>query len=285
VIGADGLLGRSLYRLWGAAGHPVAATALQPPAGADGIQPLDLGRSSDAWPVLPQSDAAVLCAGITSLQQCRDNPEATRYVNVTQTLALARQLADRGCFVVYISSNLVFDGLRPMSRADEPRRPATEYGRQKADVEIGLSQLGERAAVVRLTKVFHRGLPLVRGWIESLRRGQPITAFVDLVCSPISAEATVRAIAAIAERQLPGIWQLSGSGEISYAGIAAHVTRREQCDPALVHPTRASRNLNLEHLTPHASLDAGRASRELGFELAAPSTVLDRVFFAESIVN
>ena len=53
---------------------------------------------------------AVLCAGITSLAVCRQDPQACRRINVENSLAVLRQLAGTGTFVVALSTNLVFDG-------------------------------------------------------------------------------------------------------------------------------------------------------------------------------
>ena len=207
---------------------------------------------------------------------------ATRHINVTQTLQLARRLAARGCFVVFISSNLVFDGSKPRRAAAEPACPKTEYGRQKAEAEAGLVALVAPAGIVRLTKVFHSQMPLVRGWMKSLREGQAIQPFTDLICSPITFNATIQTIAAVAERQLSGLWQLSGSADISYAGIATFVARRAECEASLVQPTVSRGLVNFEHLPPHSTLDATRARTELGFQLCDPLTVIDQTFFHES---
>jgi len=275
VVGADGLLGGALWRYWLAAGRPVLATSLLEIPEAGPVVRLDLNQGEEAWPKLPACRAAVLCAAIAGLAQCRQQPAATRRVNVTQTLALARRLADQGCFVVFLSTNLVFDGSRPWRRADEPTCPMTEYGRQKAEAEAGLATLGDRAAVVRLTKVFHPDLPLLRGWRESLQAGRPIQPFADVVCAPIRLEATIRCLAQVAERCLPGIWQLSATADISYAAIAQRLARHGGCDPALVRPQPARTAADLEHKPRFTTLDATRAARELGFAIQSPEAVVD----------
>lgn len=101
-------------------------------------------------------------------------------LDVVGTLRLAHLLAEHGCFVVVISSNLVIDGIKPFRLPDEPTCPRTEYGRQKAEVEAALANLGDRAALIRLTKVFHARMPLTLGWVQSLREGKPIRLFAAL---------------------------------------------------------------------------------------------------------
>jgi dTDP-4-dehydrorhamnose reductase len=278
IVGADGLLGGALRRHCRQAGQPVAATSLLDIPDKERLLFLDLSQPPEAWPALPSCSAAVLCAAITSLEKCRQDPSGTRSVNVLHTLELARRLADRGCFVVFVSSNLVFDGSRPNRQPGEPLCPQNEYGSQKAEAEKGLLEIGCPVAIVRLTKVFHRDLPVLQKWIASLESGQPVRPFTDLVCSPITLDATVNAIAQVAGRRIGGIWQLSGSQDTSYADIARQVARLRNCQAALVQPASAKEAGYPESLPAHSTLDATGAQRDLGFEILSPEAVIDRAF-------
>ncbi len=271
------MLGGTLRQHLQRSGREVAATSLLAVPDAKNVLHLDLTQPPETWPELPSCRAVVLCAAITSLEQCRANPAGTRLVNVTRTLALLERLAQQGAFVVFISSNLVFDGSKPARQPEEPVCPRTEYGRQKAEAEAALLRLRDQAAIVRLTKVMHPDMPLMRGWIQSLRAGKPISPFQDLVCSPITLDATVGVLTEVATQQRAGLWQLSASADITYAGIAQCLAKSGGFDAALVQPVAAHGGA-LEHLPPHSTLDPSRAQRELGFELLEPERVIDRVF-------
>lgn len=277
IVGADGLLGGTLRRHLQRSGREVAATSLLRVTDSQNVLHLDLTQLPETWPELPACRAVVLCAAITNLEQCRANPIGTRLVNVTRTLALLERLAQQGAFVVFISSNLVFDGTKPGRQPEEPVCPRTEYGRQKAEAEAALLRLRDQAAIVRLTKVIHPDLPLMRGWLQSLREGKPISPYQDFVCSPITLDATVGALAEIAAQRRAGIWQLSASADITYAGIARCLAQGGGFESALIQPGCAPAGA-LEHLPPHSTLDASRAQRELGFELLDPASAIDRVF-------
>ena len=279
IVGAEGLLGGALSRFWRRTGREVVATSLR--ILEEGAVHLDIAQPEETWPVLPKCSAAVLCAGITDLERCRRDPAGTRWVNVTQTLKLAHRLAGQGCFVVFLSSNLVFDGSKPLRHPAEPTCPKTEYGHQKAEAEAGLARLGNRFGVVRLTKVFHSEMPLVRGWIQSLSDGKPIHPFADFMCSPISLETTIRAVATVAENQLNGIWHLSSSADITYAGIAQHIAGRQKFDATLVQPVSCREAATLEHRPLYTTLDATRSQKELGFEIPDPVSVIDTTFLNE----
>lgn len=263
VVGGDGLLGGALVSHWTAVGAPVIATTRRKPVAGAAL--LDLSTDSAGWQILAECKAAVICAGVTNQEACRRDPLGTRRINVEQTLKLVHALTGSGCFVVFLSTNLVFDGSRPLRHADEPLCPATEYGRQKADVERALAGLHRPCAVVRLTKVVHSALPLLGTWREALSAGRFVNAFSDYVCSPIPLDPTIQCIARIAEEQRPGVWQISADDDISYLDIALSMAQKTGCEPALVRA--ASGVGKVEHLPQHTTLDASAVRAQLGVEL------------------
>ena len=278
IVGSDGLLGSALRLHCVASGIAHVGTSRRPAVGASETLPLDLAQLASDWPKFSSYKSAVLCAGITNLEQCRNNPALTRHINVSQTISLAQRLVDAGVFTVFISTNLVFDGSRPLRSAPEPTCPATEYGRQKAEVEKALCALGKQAAIVRLTKVIHPQMPLVQGWKNELAKGQIIAPFDDLVFAPISIEATVHAILNIARKQLPGVWHLSSDADISYADMARQIATLHQLDVNLIRQTSCRTRKNLEHVPTHTTLDASGSAAEIGFHIKTPADTIRETF-------
>ena len=150
VVGADGMIGRTLADRLAAEGQSVLRTTLLPEPGAEA---LDLTREAARWhPPRPVS-VAYLCAAMPSLDYCRSHPAESRAVNVEGTVTLAAGLGRLGALCVFPSTNLVFEGSQTCEKADAPTRPQTEYGRQKAEAERRLQELPGRVCVVRFTKV------------------------------------------------------------------------------------------------------------------------------------
>lgn len=275
IVGADGLLGGALLHRARAAGVPCQATRLAPTAADPALHSLDLAAPLDAWEPPAPTHAALLCAAVTRLDACRADPARTRHINVVQTLELARRLTARGVFVVFPSSNLVFDGDLSRTPADHPVHPRTEYGRQKAEVEAGLRDLGPHIAIVRLTKVVHPDWPLLRAWRDALAAGQPVHPFPDLVCAPIPLDRVVDGLLAIARDRRAGLWQFSAARDVSYADLARHVADRLNAPAALVQPRPAGDLGGVEHRPAHTTLDTSRARRELDLEFPDPLAALD----------
>src|SRR5262245_57753839 len=120
VIGGDGQIGRALVAGLAARGLTAIGTTRHHERAGPGRPYLDRADDLDAWRPPGPIGAAVLAAAVTRLDACEREPEATARVNVGANLALADRLAASGAYVIFLSSNQVFDGTRAHRRADEP---------------------------------------------------------------------------------------------------------------------------------------------------------------------
>jgi len=254
VIGADGLIGSAVASRLEAAGTPVIRTSRR---GTPGSTPLDLTAISDRWSPPSGIVAAVLCAAVTSTDACRSRPAECRRVNVDATCEMGRRLTDAGARLVFLSTNLVFDGSMPFTPAGTPRCPQTAYGRMKAEAEERLLALGNGTTVVRLTKIIGRTLPVIERWRESLGHGEPIRPLADLVMAPVSLDLVTAVIAAAAREPLGPVLQVSASADLSYADVASRLAARWNAASELVRPASVAEfGMALEHLPAHTTLDA-----------------------------
>lgn len=283
VIGSDGVIGRSLVRHLGEIDVRVRGTSRRRDTGGVNRLALDLEADLREWAVPAGTSVAFLCAGATSLEACRSRPDATRYVNVEQTVALAERLLARGVFVVWLSTNLVFDGQRPRPKAGDRVSPQTEYGRQKAAAERRLLALGASVAVVRLSKVMDGATRLIDGWVHDLRGGRPVQPLSDMVMAPVPLDFAVPVIAQVGLRRLGGILQASAPQDVSYAAVAQLAARRVGAPASLVRPiTVAESALRVEAVPRHTTLDTSRIEREVGAHPPAVEVVLERILVGAS---
>src|SRR5262245_48028655 len=150
VVGASGYLGRHFLAEFREADASTVGTSRRPTG--NGLVPLDLMAPDVGGLPLSGCRQAVIAAAITKVDACEADPEGTRRVNVLGTLALVRQLWDRDILPVFLSSDYVFPGTDPSGYGDSAQPcPATEYGRQKAEVEAALGTSGRPHLVLRLS--------------------------------------------------------------------------------------------------------------------------------------
>jgi dTDP-4-dehydrorhamnose reductase len=274
VVGGDGLIGRALTRRLEGEGRAVLATTRRHGCASRNRPHLELAQDPSAWtPPQPVSVAFLLAAAANQLSCCAD-PAASRRINVDHTVALARRLVSLGAFVVFTSTNLVFDGEEARYPTCALPHPTSEYGRQKAEAEQALLALGPRVAVVRLTKVLAAEMPLIGRWVEALKAGRAVEAFTDLICAPMPVDFVAEALARIGAHAKGGLFHLSGADEVSYADLARSLARRLGVDSALVRPTTsAAAGVTLQSLPRHSSLDA----RDVAESFSLPPPRLDAV--------
>lgn len=232
IVGGDSLIGRALHESYRAAGVPCLATSRRA-----GQHPrLDLAASPETWELADSYSAAFLCAGYTKLADCEAHTAETALINVSRMTELARKLWERGAFVVFLSTNLVFDGNKAFATVDDAPNPATAYGRQKTEAEKILRDLGDRVAIVRLTKVVHPGMPLLLDWAAALRRREVIHPYSDMFFSPLPLHYVAGALQSIASRRTGGIIHLSAETDISYSSLATSLTKHLEVSSDLVQP-------------------------------------------------
>jgi dTDP-4-dehydrorhamnose reductase len=275
VVGGDGRIARVLIPALESSGYQVIATTRRAVRGDPTRIALDLAEVVRSGPPrLPDVDVAFLCAAASSYATCRDDESLARTVNVEAPAAIARALAGRGAQLVLLSTNGVFDGAKPFRAAADPPDGATIYGRSKALAEASLRAIDPGAVVLRLTRVFGPGEPLLVGWAERLRAHEPVEAFADLVAAPVHVDHVVSALCAVARARSAGILQISARREVSYVEIARHIAARVGASSDLVRPVAAaSRGIGPGEAPRHASL----ACDDLGLAPIEPFDVVDDV--------
>ena len=267
VLGSDSYVGGALMRHLRRLGRPVCGTTRRREAVDSAHMYLDLAGDPAEWALPPRVAAAIVCAGITKLAACSSRPRESAAVNVEAVSALASRLAAEGAFVVYVSSSQVFDGSAPDRREDEPVSPANEYGRQKAEAERRLLALGNRVAVVRLTRVLGPALQPFTEWTQALQLGRTIEPFEDMVMAPIPLSCVVTVVELVVHQRLPGVLHVSGAREVSYADAARCAARVLNAEESLVRPVSALRSgRHTERVWQHATLSVTRLRSAFGIE-------------------
>jgi len=170
-------------------------------------------------------DVAILCAAVSSIAKCELHKKRTRIINVINTYTLLEKLSLLGTHIIFLSSNQVFDGSKPLNKTSDRKKPVCEYGKQKAEAEDLISNL-KKFSILRLSKVIHPNLPILIKWSESLEMGQQINAFADMSLSPIDIGKVVLKIDSLAKSKVVGIFHCSGGVDMSYYDYAIQYVKR-----------------------------------------------------------
>jgi dTDP-4-dehydrorhamnose reductase len=265
LVGGDSEIAGATRAAMDAAALPAVATTRRRERLGDGRVFLDLAPPLGDWQPPPGIAAACIFAVAGHIVDCARDPAATAPVNVARTIELVERLAGQGIYVLYLSTDKVFDGRRADVPADAPLAPASEYGRQKARTDASLQAMiaaGAPVGILRLARILTPGMALFRQWRDALAAGQKVRPFRDMMMAPTLAGDAATAIVALLKAREPGVWQLSGPRDVSYAEIAGFIARRVGANPTLVEPIAAAAAGMPEGATPrHTTLDSGALAR------------------------
>ena len=268
VAGADGLIGSRLLERARAVHDPVLGSTRRM-RGRDGTLFADFSSDDHAQIVQARPDVVFVCAAMTSMQACDREPDLARRINVTAPVGLAGRLMQQGAFVVFLSSNTVFDGTVPFPDEDTPVSPVNEYGRQKVEAERRLRALpgaDRLLAVARLSKVAVPDAGLPATFIHRLRSGDICEALDDLLLSPVSGDCVVDGLCRIAAERRAGVFHLTGDLEMSYAQFATELASRLGLEAGRVRSVSSlAKGLQLAFKPAHPALGS-RRTREQGIE-------------------
>ena len=265
VVGADGLIGRALVDHLVLAGRRVVGTTRRTDIFSPRRTFLDLSKNISNWTPPCRISKAYICAAVSSIEHCQNYASQSANVNVHNTFELAKVLVKNGSFVVFPSTNLVYDGSIPYRKADDLVCPSTEYGRQKAEAESRLLALGNLISVVRFTKILDPKTTLFRGWIQSLNNNKVIHPFSDMVMAPLPLTFVINVLRGIADMRLSGVSQASGEKDVTYEEVSRHVVRCIGVSPSLVQAVKSEERGIIPEAAPrHTTLDSTRLKRVLG---------------------
>lgn len=212
-------------------------------------------------------DALMHCAALSKSVACERDPALARLLNVEVTRRLSGLF--RGLPMLFLSTDLVFDGTRAPYGEDAPTCPLSVYGETKVEAEGWV--LGDPRHLVVRTSLNHGRSPtgdrgfneeMVRAWAE----GRRLDLFVDEHRSPIGAEVTARALWRLLEVGATGVVHVAGSQRLSRWEIGRLLAAGDASRMALVGAASA-RDFPGGRRPPDTTLDVRRAEALMGFEL------------------
>ena len=203
---------------------------------------IDLSDPNQYWILekIPDVSLIVHTAALGNVDECETKREKCYRVNTVATRLVTSLAKEKDSFLVYISTDYVFDGERGLYRETDPPRPVNYYGLTKL--------LGEEAVisgmdsnqflVVRTSAVYGTGPGrpnFGKTIVEKLGRGEKIKAFIDQYLSPTYNTLLAKIVVEMIERGLNGVYHVAGPRMSRYM-FARKVAEVFGFDPSLIEP-------------------------------------------------
>ena len=179
-------------------------------------------------------EIVIHCAAFTAVDDCETQPERAFHVNARGTRNVALVCRRRGCGMVYVSTDYVFDGEKssPYLETDKPN-PINVYGQSKLEGEESVRELLEgpteasRAWIVRVSWLFGPlGKNFVRAILERAKRGEALRVVDDQVGAPTYTMDAAEKIEQIVGQAEPGTYHVTNQGHCSWFEFAAETVRQ-----------------------------------------------------------
>lgn len=268
MIGANSEIGKATASVMRDMGETVISTTRR----SDEVSPdrvfLDFDRSTADFEPPPGVTAACIFVAVARLAACEADPVGSSLINCQRTIELADRLTARGIYTLFLSTDKVFDGTRPLVPADAPHAPVSAYGRQKARTERAMKERmagGSPVGILRLAKVMSPGIALIEGWKTALSAGRQIEAFHDMAMAPTPSALVARAITALLKDRMPVIAQLTGPRDLPYTEIGRFVAGAVGADETLVRPVSAlDKGMPLGATSLNTTLDSSYLADRFG---------------------
>ena len=217
VTGASGQLGRELVDILTGRGHEVVVLSRSE---LDVADPAAVERAVEAHSPKLVANAAAY----TNVDGSETETGTAYAVNALGPRNLAQACERRGCELLHVSTNYVFDGesKRPYEPFDLPN-PISAYGRTKLAGEEYVKHLSNRWYLVRTAGVYGEGHNFVRTMLRVARERDELKVKDDEFISPTYARDLAEGIAEVIETGLYGLYHLTNSGSCSWYEFAEEI--------------------------------------------------------------
>lgn len=269
VMGAEGMLGRSMCPGIAASGHRVLRQSRS--HGTDiCVDPLDEAAVGAAIADC-QPDVVVNLIAESNVDACQTDMRGAYLANVRVVDILASAIAAvcPTAHLVHISTDHLYDGSGPHTEASV--LPINAYALTKRTSELAALRAG--ATVVR-TNFFGRSRAPQRcsfsDWIVgALTKGEAITAFDDVRFSPLHMDTLTHCISEAARQRHAGVFNVGSRNGLSKAEFAIQLAQALGLDRSLIR-VGSVRDLNLSALRP-TDMTMDVSAFESQFNLALPT--------------
>lgn len=230
LTGANGQLGRALWRLLRDSSHELICTDVWDRQGKEpdsfmikDIEYLDItdGEMVEKMIGRVHPDVVINCAAHTAVDLCEEQEELAQRINALGPYNLAKSLEKIDGTLVQISTDYVFDGNadRPYVEEDEPM-PVTVYGRTKYQGEKAVTENISRYFIIRTAWLYGDGKNFVKTMLRLSEEHRQIKVVNDQKGSPTSAEELAKMIVNLMGTEDYGIYHGTCEGETTWYEFA-----------------------------------------------------------------
>ncbi|HIH69035.1 MAG TPA: dTDP-4-dehydrorhamnose reductase [Methermicoccus shengliensis] len=209
-------------------------------------------------------DVIIHTAALTDVDRCEVDKDLAYKINVEGTKIIAEMARKFNSFLIYISTDYVFDGNKGLYKEEDETNPVNYYGYTKL--------LGEkycqdfciaRTCVIYGAKPASGKVNFALWLINKLENGESVRIVIDQYITPTLNTNLARMLLEIAERKITGIFHLAGATRVSRFEFVKEIARVFGLDESLIIPSRMDEINWIAKRPRDSSLDTSKATKYL----------------------
>lgn len=176
-------------------------------------------------------------AALTDVDRCEIDRELACQINARATRYLAKEAKRIGAFVVYISTESVFDGKKGMYTEEDIANPINHYGYSKFIAERYCDCVA-RAGVLYGSNLASGKINFALWVIDKLKKKERIKIVTDQYNSPVLNTNLAKMLLDIGDKRLKGIFHLTGATRISRYDFVCQLSDTFNLDKSIIIPSK-----------------------------------------------
>ena len=264
VTGSAGLVGRQVVKDLSNSHQVFSCYNESKPEYGDSVK-MDLKNHEMISSVLTEKKPEIVIhlGAMTGVDLCEKERTSASEINTKATEIIAKECSKLNSFLVYVSTDYVFDGNLGMYKEDDVINPLGFYGKSKLEGEKVVQNFSANWCIARTSTPFglhptKKSFPM---WvIENLQKQKQIDVLIDQFTSPTYIPNLSRMLIEISERHITGIIHTAGASKISRYQMACMVSDKLNLDSTLLKQISINKMKWVAQRPKDSSLDVSRAS-------------------------
>ena len=264
MTGSAGLVGRQVVKDLSKSNQVFSCYNESKPENGDSVK-MDLKNYEMVSSVLTEikPDVVIHLGAMTGVDLCEKEKTFASEINTKATEIIAKECSKLNSFLVYVSTDYVFDGNFGMYKEDDVANPLGFYGKSKLEGEKAVQNFSTNWCIARTSTPFglhptKKSFPM---WvIENLQKQKQIDVLIDQFTSPTYIPNLSRMLIEISERRITGIIHVAGASKISRYQMASMVSDKLNLDGTLLKQISIDKMKWVAQRPKDSSLDVSRAS-------------------------
>ena len=264
VTGSAGLVGQQVVKDLSNSHQVFSCYNESKPEYGDSVK-MDLKNHEMISSILTEKKPEIVIhlGAMTGVDLCEKERISASEINTKATEIIAKECSKLNSFLVYVSTDYVFDGNLGMYKEDNVTNPLGFYGESKLEGEKVVQNFSTNWCIARTSTPFglhptKKSFPM---WvIENLQKQKQIDILIDQFTSPTYIPNLSRMLIEISERRITGVIHAAGASKISRYQMASMVSDKLNLDGTLLKQISINKMKWVARRPKDSSLDVSRAS-------------------------